>query len=95
VNVLQSRGPFLGAVIPSVQIGTPSAIIPEELDGDTIQWVKRDHSKGEIDRSGEMLIPWWTDPNARLDDRLYQAYKVVENWRTSHGLPFQDQLTFQ
>ena len=52
-----------------------------------VEWVKRGHSKGEIDRSGGMLIPWWTDPDAKLDDPLYQAYKVVENWRTSHGLP--------
>jgi len=52
-----------------------------------VQWVKRGHSKGEIDRSGEMLIPWWTDPNPKLDDGQFQAYKVVENWRTSHGLP--------
>jgi hypothetical protein len=52
-----------------------------------IEWVKRGHSKGEIDKSGGVLIPWWTDPDAKLDDPLYQAYKVVENWRTSHGLP--------
>jgi hypothetical protein len=51
------------------------------------QWVKREHSKGEIDRSGAILIPWWTNPEARLDDPLWQAYKVIENWRTSHGLP--------
>jgi len=52
-----------------------------------VEWVKRGHSKSEIDRSGGMLIPWWVDPDAKLDDRLYEAYKVVENWRTSHGLP--------
>ncbi len=51
------------------------------------QWVNREHSKGEIDRSGTILIPWWTDPEAKLDDHLWEAYKVVENWRTSHGLP--------
>jgi Region found in RelA / SpoT proteins len=51
------------------------------------EWVKRDHSKGTIDRSGQILIPWWTDLNVHMDQRLLDAYKVVENWRTCHGLP--------
>jgi hypothetical protein len=60
-------------------------VISEE--DDMAEWAKRIYGKGEIDRSGEMLIPWWTDPGARLDERLFKGYKVVENWRSSHGLP--------
>lgn len=51
------------------------------------EWVKPEHSKGKIDRSGKLLIPWWTDPKAKLDNDLFFGYKIVENWRTSHALP--------
>jgi hypothetical protein len=42
----------------------------EDVEDMSTQWVKREHGKGEIDRSGAMLIPWWTNPDVRLDDRL-------------------------
>jgi hypothetical protein len=49
------------------------------------QWTKRDHTRGEIDRAAALLIPWW-DGDAELDN-LGKLYTVVQNWRTSHGLP--------
>lgn len=52
-----------------------------------LQWVKREHSKALIDKSGSILIPWWTTVDAKLDDHLWEAYTIVDNWRTSHGLP--------
>jgi len=60
---------------------------PDENDGDdgVTDWVQRQYGKGEIDRAGELLVPWWrgeTQP-----DRLGQAYIIIQNWRTSHGLP--------
>jgi RelA/SpoT family protein len=51
------------------------------------EWVKREHSKGEIDRSGKLLLPWWNDPDIHLDDALYKQTKILDNWRASHGLP--------
>jgi hypothetical protein len=27
---------------------------------DMAEWVKREYSKGDIDRAGKLLIPWWT-----------------------------------
>jgi Region found in RelA / SpoT proteins len=49
------------------------------------EWVQREHGKAEIDRSGQALIPWWID-GSKLEDLGYR-FSVVENWRTSHGLP--------
>jgi ppGpp synthetase/RelA/SpoT-type nucleotidyltranferase len=67
---------------------TPDDIIETCEAGDMAEWVKREYTKGEIDRAGEMLIPWWTDPNAVLDHHLWKdGYHVLENWRTSHALP--------
>src|SRR5208337_994324 len=52
---------------------------------DMAEWVQRDHGKGEIDRAGTLLIPWWKG----LDkpERLGMLYMIVQNWRTSHALP--------
>ena len=58
------------------------------------EWVQRSYSKGEIDRAGTILIPWWINyPNHALTpDQLGHAYEVVQNWRTSHAMPL---LTFR
>jgi Region found in RelA / SpoT proteins len=51
-------------------------------------WVKREYSKGEIDRMGALLIPWWSGPSGTpAPANLGDAWRVIENWRTSHGLP--------
>jgi hypothetical protein len=51
------------------------------------QWVQREHGKGEIDRAGAILIPWWKDPDMKATDQIAGAYDIVQNWRTSHALP--------
>jgi hypothetical protein len=56
--------------------------------------VKRLHTKGEIDRAGELLVPWWElYPKSPIDDRLLGTmYSVIDNWRASHAKPL---LTFR
>ena len=56
------------------------------------EWTQRRYSKGEIDRAGAWLVPWWKDPNAPYSQEVTEAYAVVENWRTSHAMPL---LTFR
>jgi Region found in RelA / SpoT proteins len=55
------------------------------------EWIKREYSKAEIDRMGELLIPWWM--NAAPQPReLGKAWMVIQNWRTCHAMPL---LTFR
>jgi Region found in RelA / SpoT proteins len=59
---------------------------------DMTEWVKREHGKGEIDRAGKTLIPWWKNPRMRDETQEESrarniAFGIVENWRTCHGLP--------
>jgi hypothetical protein len=70
-------------------------------EGDQMaEWVKRDHTKGEIDRAGEILVRWWTGlPTRTLADmeeaerlECLDAIGVAQNWRTSHAMPL---LTFR
>jgi len=56
------------------------------------QWTKREYSKGEIDRVGARLLPWWTEPVAVTTPDIGRDYRVVQNWRTSHAFPLN---TFQ
>lgn len=49
------------------------------------EWVRREHSKGEIDRAGAILVPWWRGGPKPAE--LGEAYRVVENWRTCHSYP--------
>ena len=56
-------------------------------DEDMVEFVKREHAKGAIDRAGATLVPWWKDPIAPGTDEIADAYAVVQNWRTSHALP--------
>jgi len=56
------------------------------------EWVKREYGKGEIDRVGALSALWW---RGRLDDSQFDfdhAFTVIQNWRTSHGMPL---LTFR
>lgn len=49
------------------------------------EWVRREYSKGEIDRAGAVLVPWWEQGPS--PDDLGRCYMVVENWRTCHAYP--------
>jgi hypothetical protein len=49
------------------------------------EWIPRIYGKGEIDRAGILLVPWWKTGEAPQD--LGMQFRIVENWRTSHGLP--------
>ncbi len=51
------------------------------------EWVQRENGKGEIDRAGQSLIPWWEEPKVVTTEEVVKAYHVVQNWRTSHALP--------
>lgn len=57
-------------------------------------WVRRLHTKSEIDRAGQALVPWWVDyPDVELPaDVLGQGFTIIQNWRTSHSFPLN---TFQ
>jgi hypothetical protein len=50
------------------------------------EWIKREYGKGEIDRAGASLIPWWGG-DAPKPANLGSAFIIVQNWRSSHGLP--------
>lgn len=52
-------------------------------------WVRREHGKGKIDRAGALLVNWWIDEREGLElsNAEVDAFHIVENWRTSHGLP--------
>jgi site-specific DNA recombinase len=50
-------------------------------------WEKREHTKGEIDRAGKLLVEWWTSPEDMHFDKWNPAYQVVKNWGACHGLP--------
>ena len=50
------------------------------------EWPKREFTKGEIDRAAAALLPWWAGP-APPPDNLGFLWRVVQNWRMSHGLP--------
>ena len=58
---------------------------------DMAEWVKREYSKGEIDRAGALLVPWWTGQGPNPEE-LGQAFMIIQNWRTSHAFPLN---TFQ
>lgn len=61
-------------------------------------WVQRRHTKGEIDRAGNVLVPWWTSDEDLLSadvaraDEIGRAWIVAQNWRASHARPL---LTFR
>lgn len=53
-------------------------------------WTKPTYTKGEVDRAGLTLLPWWR--NGTKPDDLDLAFIIVENWRSSHSMPL---LTFR
>ena len=71
-----------------------ASVVAWTLESDTLagcdnmaEWTKRKYSKGEIDRAAAGLIPWWIDDDIKQPENLSQLWDIVENWRTSHGLP--------
>lgn len=69
-----------------------AAPIVEVDDSGMAEWVKPEYGKGEIDRVGKLLVPWWKNENAPNPPNLGHAYQVIQNWRTSHAMPL---LTFR
>jgi hypothetical protein len=63
----------------------PKLLSTDVEDSDVTQWVKREHSKGEIDKSGAMLIPWWTDPARQLREAGYPFDHISTELTTLHG----------
>jgi hypothetical protein len=59
----------------------------EQADEDMAEWVKREFGKGQIDRAGSLLVPWWSNPNPGQPEGFSDAVRIVLNWRSSHGLP--------
>ena len=55
-------------------------------DIDMVEFVKRNHGKGEIDRAGEALVAWWTGPDISKEE-FSKHFWICENWRLSHGFP--------
>jgi hypothetical protein len=51
------------------------------------EWVQREYGKGEIDRAGTLLVPWWSGESEPPSNEIENAYRVIQNWRTSHHLP--------
>jgi hypothetical protein len=52
------------------------------------EWVKRESSKGAIDRAGQFLVGWWNDPSDDMPmEKWTPAFHIVDNWRACHGLP--------
>lgn len=57
------------------------------LGDDMAEWVKREHGKGAINRSGEILLKWWTSTEDLDLEPWSIAYGMVKNWRLCHALP--------
>lgn len=48
--------------------------------------VQRVYTKGQIDKAGEHLVPWWIGDEPTPDEGA-AAFAVIQNWRSSHALP--------
>jgi macrodomain Ter protein organizer (MatP/YcbG family) len=59
---------------------------------DMVEWVKREHGKGAIDRAGLALAIWWKGIAAPEPPNLVESVDIVRNWRASHAMPL---LTFR
>jgi hypothetical protein len=46
-------------------------------------WIQRKSGKGEIDRAGTALVPWWITPNAERPEKFSDYISAVFNWRLS------------
>jgi hypothetical protein len=62
-------------------------------NGDMATWAQRLFGKGEIDRAGDTLVPWWTstedmrEASEERQEEIGHAWLVAQNWRASHALP--------
>jgi hypothetical protein len=54
-------------------------------EDDVAEWVKCSYSRSEIDAAAAALVPWWKGEGK--PEGLGEKFMIVENWRTSHGLP--------
>src|SRR5580765_5886299 len=71
-----------------------------ESEFDMAEWVKRDFSKGDIDRAGDVLRRWWVGVPVRMmrdldpqeQSNIGWAWHIADNWRSSHAMPL---LTFR
>lgn len=81
----------MSASVPSRQVDDHWLSSPGNEANDMAQYIQRRFSKGEIDRAGKALIPWWK-LEADAPENLGDLYAIVENWRTCHALPL---LTFR
>lgn len=67
----------------------PACVAQE--DSSMADWVKREHTKGEIDRAGKALVPWWKatgfDQDGLTSLQVGQYYAIIQNWRASHAMP--------
>jgi hypothetical protein len=59
----------------------------EGIQDDMAEWVKREYGKGEIDRAGAYLVSWRISDETTVPPEIGKTYPIVQNWRTSHGLP--------
>ncbi len=60
---------------------------PCEDDLDMAGWIQRKSGKGEIDRAGVALVPWWIASNAERPEKWGDYVSAVFNWRACHALP--------
>jgi len=74
-----------------VEAQIEKGLVVEECDEDNemIEWVKRAHGKGVIDRAGAALVDWWESDFDEMKDfeAWSSAMDVVQNWRSCHALP--------
>ena len=54
-----------------------------------MSWIELEHSRKIIRRSGDYLISGDFDI-----DKFFEAYEVLENWRSSHAYPIQSMLGY-
>jgi hypothetical protein len=54
---------------------------------DMAEWISREHSKGDVDRAGAFLVPWWLGTSQPSLGEVGNAFSIVENWRTCHSYP--------
>jgi hypothetical protein len=77
--------------LPAISENGLSSPLELPEPSDMAEYSKRQFTKGEIDRAGELLLPWW-EGKKNSPENLGQLYRIVENWRTSHTRPL---LTFR
>jgi RelA/SpoT family protein len=52
------------------------------------EWVKRQYTKGEIDKAGALMVPWWKgNTYGKQPEGFGRAAVIVFDWRASHAMP--------